>query len=593
MVIAGPGTGKTSTIVERMLRLLEEDQARAVSFVTFTRTSRRDTRQRLAARFGEGVLDETAAILPRTSTLHAYAKSLVHRYGPTIDVPSSFSVLLEEKGEKTLVIGDTLEDLALAADVQSLAADIASLRSTGDWPAKPVLADPERSRFMQHYENLLVMYRALDMEAVVVRACQLLPLVASKLPPIFLQVDEYQDLNPSDQRLVALAASQAGSQVVVVGDDAQSIYGFRHADYDGLRQLWEAKEWEHTTFSDSARLPPHILNAALDLIQGEGYLGSRINRKRDEGRKVRVAQCTTSDVQIAFIAGEIRLAMAAAAETQHPLRLRDFLVLCPTGAFVDTTVNHLAQRYEIPAHKPTATEIPDDLWPLLLLLRILNSADPLALRQWLPILGFAADEVQSLRNRALAEGRPFFEVVHGTQDPRMEQFRLSLEMVRAAASDRESFEQALAGVPGLPAQGLFFEMIAPVAPNLHDPLPALGRLVQRVYTALGVLDPDEQVAPDDKVLAATLHSAKGLEAECVFCPWMNRRFMPMAGRDPAEERRVLYVGMTRAKQDLTLLFYEEFDASTNRRLYQEAMSPYLSAILPRLDVVRIRAADLR
>ena len=90
-----------------------------------------------------------------------------------------------------------------------------------------------------------------------------------------------------------------------------------------------------------------------------------------------------------------------------------------------------------------------------------------------------------------------------------------------------------------------------------------------------------------------MHSSKGLEAEVVFIAWMNKKFMPARGRDVLEEERVFYVTLTRAKQDVILLFFEEYDQKKKRRLQAEAMSPFLRAIVNHLDIRRVMAKDLR
>ncbi len=79
IVVAGPGTGKPRTLVERMIQLLQEDHSREVSFVTFTRTSMRDTEKKLVRSLGEEILEVINIKFPRVSTLHTYAKSIHHR----------------------------------------------------------------------------------------------------------------------------------------------------------------------------------------------------------------------------------------------------------------------------------------------------------------------------------------------------------------------------------------------------------------------------------------------------------------------------------------------------------------------------------
>jgi hypothetical protein len=134
VVVAGPGTGKTRTLVERMVGLLNENCNREVSFVTFTRTSRRDTRRRIECVLDASVLEETTFMFPRTSTLYTYAKSLVHRYVAGTGRSPNFSVLIKNKGETALVVDELISDLGLQLDTELACEGIRCFRSTNRWP---------------------------------------------------------------------------------------------------------------------------------------------------------------------------------------------------------------------------------------------------------------------------------------------------------------------------------------------------------------------------------------------------------------------------------------------------------------------------
>jgi superfamily I DNA/RNA helicase len=170
IVVAGPGTGKTRTLVERMIGLLAEDQSREVSFITFTRASRRDTHSRLERAFGESVFDQPRLIFPRTSTLHTYAKSLVHRYADAIGRQSNFSMLIENKGEKDLLLRELIEDLQIDIDISVLSEGISCYRCTEEWPYGFPLSPSNRIRVLEHFEELLCFYNTFDMEGIVIAA---------------------------------------------------------------------------------------------------------------------------------------------------------------------------------------------------------------------------------------------------------------------------------------------------------------------------------------------------------------------------------------------------------------------------------------
>jgi superfamily I DNA/RNA helicase len=122
----------------------------------------------------------------------------------------------------------------------------------------------------------------------------------------------------------------------------------------------------------------------------------------------------------------------------------------------------------------------------------------------------------------------------------------------------------------------------------------LGSIIQFIYEKFGLFDEQDEntadIAEDDRVLVTTMYSAKGLEAEFVFMMWLNDKIIPMTGRDVKEQLRVLYVGMTRAKQDVIFTFHEKFDGS--KRVKHEAMSPFLQKIISFLEVRRIMKSSL-
>jgi superfamily I DNA/RNA helicase len=121
---------------------------------------------------------------------------------------------------------------------------------------------------------------------------------------------------------------------------------------------------------------------------------------------------------------------------------------------------------------------------------------------------------------------------------------------------------------------------------------SVSALVRALYEEYGLLDPEEEAADDDKVLLSTLHSSKGLEAKVVYILHLDDRFIPAANREPDQEVRVLYVGMTRAKETLELSFAERFEIVKYRRLTRDAASPFVLGIADNVEFIRLTAKDL-
>jgi len=255
-------------------------------------------------------------------------------------------------------------------------------------------------------------------------------------------------------------------------------------------------------------------------------------------------------------------------------------------------IDQLANSYDIPAHMPARGSISDDFWKIILLLRIVHHNDPLALRQWLPMLGLTSYEINALRNEAIAGSLPFFDHCFSMTDARIVQFQDGLHRLRMSVDDPEAFFQHIGSFDNVRVPDDFVQIVNSVLQD-DGRLPSLDRLIGIIYRRFGVLEEDEIIPDEDRVLVATMHSAKGLEAEVVYCLWLNATYMPMSNRDPDEERRVLYVALTRAKQDVILTFHEGFEPGGRGRLRREAMSPFLREISNHLRILRVTAPEIR
>ena len=590
VVVAAPGTGKTSTIVARMTRLLKENPDREISFITFTRASRRDTEKKLREEVGNQALDAAMFDFPRISTLHTYAKSIVYKYSGAVGRDPHFSVLIEDRAERALVLAESMLDLDIKLDLTTLKKSLSHYRNTGAWPTHTSLSSKLLTAIFDRFSSLLEFYNTIDIDGLVPTARDILAGGHAELPPVFLQVDEYQDMNPVDQELIALTGANKNSRIVVVGDDAQSIYSFRDARYLGLRTLWESATWEPISFPDSHRLPAHIVRASHALIRGRGYLGENLTIPADNGERISLLQCTTSDMQIEVTSSFIAEYLQSKKNRKgDPLVYGDFMVLCPTGTLVSKTANALQNQHNIPTKQRERATIPDDYWRLLLLLRMFKYQDSLALRQWLEIIEFDPDEIQQLRRQAMEAKITLYDFCSKAGLPKLDDLFGSLAHLEASEGDGAQFQRAILEFPDLLVDpNLFPDIGFDDASRANTPA-RVPAIIRSIHERFGLLDADSDIPDDPRVLVTTLHSAKGLEAEFVFILWLNSDFMPSPGRDAEEERRVLYVALTRAKQDVALLFHEKFDG--RKRIKEDAMSPFLRDISEHLKIARITRAD--
>lgn len=571
VVVAGPGSGKTRTLVERARVILTNDGQSNVAFVTFTRTSRRDTKKKL-----EGILsaDEETEEFPRVSTLHGFAKSIVHKAPAAVGFDHGFCVLVPDI-EQELILGEVIGDLSMTISSAKLRKTVASHKNTGVAVVPDGVNSAQISAAIERYEELCRFYNAVDIEGLVNYATELVENGSVVLPTLFFHADEFQDLNEADQRLVRTLIERGQHEVVVVGDDDQSIYGGRDAKPGGIRELFGHADWEKVAFNTCHRLPPHVLRASQALIKH--HHGPRIDKgieiPADDGRRVRSSICTTDAIEIELVAGLVKKEIE---QSKGTFSYKNFMILCPTRAIASTFAKHLKEKWSIPVRTIARKTIPEDLWRILLVLRMANTNDDLALRQWLEVLNVAPGEIKQLRDAALAEARTLFDLVGESSNETLRQFIENLEDLRESRDDvGELLRKAkfLAGVSELP---------------LEAEITSASGLISRLYEEYGLLDSEEASTETDEILVTTLHSSKGLEAEVVFIVQLSSRYLPNPSRDRDEELRVLYVGMTRAKKELYFSSAYVFDTQKRRRY--ASPSPFLSLIKNHLDVRRVSRA---
>lgn len=594
VVVAAPGTGKTSTIVARMVNLLKSNSDREISFITFTRSSRKDTQSKIYSEVGSELLDGSNIEFPRVSTLHTYAKSIIHKNAKLVGRNSQFSILIKKRGEENLILSELIDDLKLDVDLEKLSREIYHYRSKDFWHPSCTIPLDKRDQVLEHLESLQQFYNTFDLQSLVSHACYLMEKNRAKIPPILLQVDEYQDLNPVDQKFISQLSGIEGSKIVVVGDDAQSIYGFRYANLDGMRELWNSDDWESVQFKNCHRIPTHILRAALDLISTDQYLGGNVSIPEDDGKLISTLQCTTPDIQIEAVAKSITENLDTKLNsTGEKITYKDIMVLCPIKNQATKVSDSLSNDFSIPTKQIKKDIIPDDHWRLLLVLRMLEYSDSLALRQWLEIIGISNHEIAGIRSNALKASESLFQHCSILDNPDIERIYKNLNTLKENISNLDTFRDLLLEFPHLEVEySLFSEVRITINEATAQPY-SVGTVIKYVYEKYGLIDSEEENPDDDAVLVTTMHQAKGLEAEFIYIMWLNDTYIPMKGRDIREEKRVLYVALIRAKQDVILTFHERYDPTVGRRLKEEAMSPFLVEIKSHLNVEETSAASLR
>ena len=546
-VIAGPGTGKTGTLVERVAYLIE---ARGISpsritAVTFTRQAVEEMRRRLEDRLG----GKRAVAGLTIGTFHAVCLRLLDQK-PVIGQAQALALAGELLLELDLRLSPAEALRRLSAFKNGLG------KAEGELPGG----------FAEAFDDRLRLMGMRDLDGVLLDALKVN--VRGKKQFSHLLVDEYQDINAVQRELVR-HWSEAGESLFVIGDPDQSIYGFRGADaacFDEL--LRDAREARTVTLTQNYRSAPAVLENALAVIAHNGGRKRELAPTRPAGAPVRVMSAPDPfsegvwiAKEIARMAGGVDMLDAQAAGNDRPVTraFSDIAVLCRTRRRLEQ-VEACLRHDSIPC----VVFGREDFWAdakvrgLLGFFRsLLDPRDALSLREALkalwrcpqPLIQRAETLLGGMEKpeaSALADGlygfeplRPWLEAVEALL-PRLNREKPRKQLERLAG---------LAGASGPAVERLLNAAV------FHDGMAAFLQTL-----LLGEEGDIRRVSgggyASGAVRLMTLHAAKGLEFPVVFVAGVNEGDLPLerAGGpvDEEEERRLLFVGMTRSREELVL-----------------------------------------
>ncbi|HET7466317.1 MAG TPA: ATP-dependent DNA helicase [Candidatus Dormibacteraeota bacterium] len=563
-VIAGAGTGKTAVIAERFRRLVAAGaDPSSILVMTFTDRAAQEMRQRIESL--------TGADAPAVGTVHSIALGWLRADGWRVGVPSGFRIvtgaerwilareLMWELGDSALVGDERPDDLVAPAlqMLERLKQELVPLRRLDEWAAGS--EDAERASLMRACVRLFRTYERecrkrglLDFDDLLERSVALLAgdsRVAGEYRRRYphVLVDEYQDLNLAQERLVELVAQ--GRTPFVVGDDDQSIYRFRGASRASLERFLDRfPEARTVTLGRNLRSSAKIVAAAAALIGNNAErLAKELSATRP-GRRVELWRCDDGAGEVAAIAAETRrLAESGVA-------LAQIAVLCRTNAIATPVAAALAAagvpHFVVGGHGLYNRPETRDVIAMLRVLR--DPGDAIAgfrVRERAPQLSDELRAELAALARSLDVRDLFFELMNRTR-------YLDSATPEAAANVSR-----------------FAELMAEHCETVTDR--SLVAYMEHLDLVLLSGEDEAQAAAEragDAVAVMTIHQAKGLEFDVVFVPSLVEGRLPQSGRSQrfelppavleplvrgredviAEERRLLYVAMTRARKRLYL-----------------------------------------
>jgi ATP-dependent DNA helicase UvrD/PcrA len=591
LVLAGAGTGKTRVLTTRVAHMIATGKARAheILAVTFTNKAAREMRERVVLLAGP-----VAEGMPWLGTFHAIGVKILRRHAELVDLTPSFTVLDTDdqiRLLKQVLEAENIDEKRWPARL--LAAMIDGWKNRGLTPKRVpegesfAFANGKARELYALYQKRLKELNAADFGDLLLENLRLFQEHQDVLEKYqqrfrYMLVDEYQDSNVAQYLWLRLLAQGSGN-ICCVGDDDQSIYGWRGAEVDNiLRFEHDFPGAKVIRLERNYRSTGHILAAASHLIaHNEGRLGKTLRTEDVDGEKVTVTGAWDSEEEARAIGEEIE-------ELQRRKEnLNEIAILVRASfqmrEFEDRFVT-LGLPYRViggPRFYERA-EIRD----ALAYLRVINSsADDLAFERIVnvPKRGLGDATVQMLHDHARKRRLPLFEAARAVveTDELKPKARGSLRDL-LSSFDRWRAQSEVASHTELAETVLdesgYTEMwqkdrSADAAGRLEN-LKELVRSMEEFENLQGFLEHISLVmdrdggAEDEAVSLMTLHSAKGLEFDNVFLPgweeglFPSQRTLDEQGRAGLEEeRRLAHVGLTRARRRAKLYF------ATNRRIH--------------------------
>lgn len=606
LVIAGAGSGKTRTLVYRVAHLIGQGvPPENILLLTFTRKSSQEMLARASL-----LLDDSCRRVTG-GTFHAVANMLLRRHGHHLGYPASFTIL--DRSDAEGIINILKSSLAMGgagkrfptrrAIINVISKSVNKSRPLDDLfleeygHLEEFLDDILLLR--KHYEEFKFEHGLMDYDDLLVNLRRVLaefPVVRQEIAGRFshIMVDEYQDTNPIQAAIVRLLA-HGHDNVMAVGDDSQSIYSFRGADFRNIMQFPDIfPDTRIITLEENYRSTQPILNLANEVISKAEQKYTKVLHTRIEGgEKPLVFEARNGSEEARFICEEIETLRSKG------VALSEIAVLFRSGFHSYKLELELASR-QIPFEKRGGLKLTESahVKDMLSFFRILlNPRDNLS---WNRILLFMeklgpktaqkilevlqrSEDLASVTLRAYAAASPkLAKQLNPLAD-------LIDDLTRPGSSPLEQFE-------------FIFEYYKPIFERIyHDDYPRRrgdldqlkvlleGYVDLESFVADTALDPPEMMSEvatmsgGEQLVLSTVHSAKGLEWDTVFVinlaegQFPNIRALP--GDELEEERRLLYVAVTRAKQRLFCTYPREV-MTPDRKILWTKLSPLLGDIKP-------------
>jgi DNA helicase-2/ATP-dependent DNA helicase PcrA len=638
LMLAGAGTGKTRALTARIVHLLNTGAARPneILAVTFTNKAAREMKERVAMMLGQSVEG-----MPWLGTFHAICAKLLRRHAELIGIAGGDEVIegagarTHLKSNFTILDSDDqlrlLKQLVQAANIddkrwpaRQLAGIIDGWKNRALTPDKVPAADAgaynhRGAGLYAQYQRRLIELNAVDFGDLllhVVTIFQTHPDVLDQYRRWFryILVDEYQDTNVAQYLWLRLLAG-AHKNICCVGDDDQSIYGWRGAEVGNILRFEADFPGAHVVrLEQNYRSTPHILAAASAVIAGnESRLGKTLWTEAEDGEKVRLIGHWDGEEEARWIGEELE-SMQRGTRGMRPFGLDEVAILVRAShqmrAFEDRFLT-IGLPYRVIGGPRFYERL--EIRDAMAYFRIVTSPDDdLAFERIVNTpkrgLGDKAQQIIQITARrhgvSLADGaRMAVEAgeIKGKGGAALRRLVGDIARWGRMAGDPDLTHMDLAGI--ILDESGYTEMWqndkTPEAPGRLENLKELVKALESFDNLQGFLEHVSLIMDNDKgeagekVSIMTLHAAKGLEFPAVFLPgWEDGLFPSQRSMDESgikgleEERRLAYVGITRAEELCTISFagnrrvFGQWQSSLPSRFVDELPADHVEVLTP-------------
>lgn len=596
LVLAGAGSGKTSVITQKIAHLIENCNvpAERITAMTFTNKAAREMKARV-----QKLLPSEKTRGLTVSTFHHFGLQFLRYELASTPLKSNFSIM-DADDSKRLLMDLMQRDNVSGAESRELIGK--AIKMISDWkndliePADAMqsLSDPEDMRFAylyELYERNLRAYNAVDFDDLIVLPVKILrenKRLQDKWQHRirYLLVDEYQDTNTAQYELIKLLVG-VRSCFTVVGDDDQSIYAWRGAKPENMALL--KQDFPSLTvvkLEQNYRSTNCILNAANCVITNNEHLfEKRLWSDKGQGEKIRVITCQTEASEVERIAKEIvahRLRNGNIWEQYAVLYRSNF-----QARGLEAMLRSLQVPYKISGGTSffSRTEIKDVIGYLRIIinpdddaafLRIINTPKRGMGSATLEKLGLLAQEYSisllsacshsglraAVGSKAAATLQDFAEFIeryardlYDNPDPMplVRQMIVETGYIDYVKQDSKNPQQEKSRLDNI--ESLYTSINTLISRAENDDERTIDAVIRKMML-LDMLEQNQEEENTNKVNLMTLHAAKGLEFDYVYIIGVEEGFLPHRNSQTEEgieeERRLMYVGITRAKLELTL-----------------------------------------